>query len=146
VILLDTDHLSVLVNRRAEAHARLLERLLAAADSAALPVISVEEQCRGWLAQIQRMRDVRKQVQPYERLAKFFDFLTEWEIVPFDALAADRFVGLRRQRVRIGTQDLKIASVALVREALLLSANLRDFRLVPELRVENWLTDNGESR
>ena len=35
--------------------------------------------------------------------------------------------------------DLKIAAIALVNDALLLSGNLRDFRQVPGLRVENWL-------
>ena len=35
--------------------------------------------------------------------------------------------------------DLKIAAIALAHDALLLSANLRDFQAVPDLRVENWL-------
>jgi predicted nucleic acid-binding protein len=34
---------------------------------------------------------------------------------------------------------LKIASIALVIDALLVTANLRDFSLVPGLRCENWL-------
>ena len=146
MILLDTDHLSVLANRQATGHARLIERLSAATDASALPVVSVEEQCRGWLAQVQRVRDVRKQVHPYERLARLFDFLGEWDVVPFDEAAADLFLHMRRQRVRVGTQDLKIATIALVRQALLLSANLRDFRQVPGLRVENWLAENGAAR
>jgi predicted nucleic acid-binding protein len=37
--------------------------------------------------------------------------------------------------------DLKIAAIDLSRGGKLLSANLRDFRLVPDLSVENWLTD-----
>ena len=35
--------------------------------------------------------------------------------------------------------DLKIASIALVNDALLITANLRDYSLVPKLRCENWL-------
>ena len=35
--------------------------------------------------------------------------------------------------------DIKIASIAIANDALVLSANLRDFELVPGLRVENWL-------
>jgi tRNA(fMet)-specific endonuclease VapC len=35
--------------------------------------------------------------------------------------------------------DLKIAAIALVNDALLLTANLRDFERVPRLRIENWL-------
>ena len=57
----------------------------------------------------------------------------------FTAEAAMQFNNLRKQRVRIGTQDLKIASIALEHDALLLSANLRDFEQVPGLRVEDWL-------
>jgi tRNA(fMet)-specific endonuclease VapC len=48
-------------------------------------------------------------------------------------------VTLRQQRIRIGTMDLKIASIALVSDALLVTSNLRDFRLVPGLRCEDWL-------
>jgi len=51
--------------------------------------------------------------------------------------AADRFDGLRRQRIGIGSMDLKIASIALINEALLVTSNLRDFSLVPELRCES---------
>jgi tRNA(fMet)-specific endonuclease VapC len=75
----------------------------------------------------------------YERLAKMFDFFRNWEIVLLDERAADEFARLRKQRIRIGTQDLKIASIALVHDALLLSANLHDFSQVPGLRVESWL-------
>jgi tRNA(fMet)-specific endonuclease VapC len=35
--------------------------------------------------------------------------------------------------------DLKIATIALVHDALLLSANLRDFQQVPDLRVADWI-------
>jgi hypothetical protein len=38
--------------------------------------------------------------------------------------------------------DLKIASIALVRNVLVLSANLRDFQQVPDLRVEDWRCTN----
>jgi tRNA(fMet)-specific endonuclease VapC len=56
-----------------------------------------------------------------------------------DERAADRFASLRRQRIRIGTMDLKIAAIALVNDALLVSANARDYSAVPDLRCDNWL-------
>ena len=88
---------------------------------------------------INRLRDVEAQPPAYQRLANLFKLLADWQIVVFDASAAAEFKRLRKQRVRIGSHDLKIACIALVRDALLLSANLRDFQKVPELRVENWL-------
>jgi tRNA(fMet)-specific endonuclease VapC len=59
----------------------------------------------------------------------------------FDERAAAEFARLRKAKVRIGSMDLKIASNAPVHDALLLSANLRDFEKVPGLRVEDWLKE-----
>ena len=100
----------------------------------------VEEQLRGWLAEIHRVRGVHKQVVPYLRLTKLIDFVGNWPIVAWNELAADIFGQMRRSQVRIGTQDLKIAAIALAHDATLLSANVRDFEKVPGLRVENWLS------
>jgi tRNA(fMet)-specific endonuclease VapC len=40
--------------------------------------------------------------------------------------------------LEIGRADLLIASIALSRQATLVTRNLRHFRLIPGLRVENW--------
>jgi tRNA(fMet)-specific endonuclease VapC len=140
VILLDTDHVTVL---RYVEHPRctaLKTRLQSVTGEViATTVITLEEQLRGWLAEISRWRDVRKQTTAYEKLANLFRFFSRWEVVPFDAQAAVQFERFRKQRIRIGTQDLKIASIAVVHHAHLLSANLHDFQKVPGLRVENWL-------
>ncbi|HTU19676.1 MAG TPA: type II toxin-antitoxin system VapC family toxin [Gemmataceae bacterium] len=61
-------------------------------------------------------------------------------MIEFDDRAAAEFARLRK-KVRIGSMDLKIASITLVHDALLLSANLRDFEKVPGLRVEDWLKE-----
>jgi tRNA(fMet)-specific endonuclease VapC len=139
MILLDTDHFSVFTDERDPRHELLNRRMEAATELVACTVVSVEEIIRGWLALIHRWQDVHRQVPAYARLAKLFDLLSDWEIVPFDESAADRFKRLRRQRIRIGTMDLKIASIALVNDALLVSANVRDYSVVPYLRCENWL-------
>ena len=70
---------------------------------------------------------------------KLIDFLGDWIIVEWDEPAAATFRRLRAGRVRIGTQDLKIAATAIAQDASLLSANLRDFEQVPGLNVEDWL-------
>jgi tRNA(fMet)-specific endonuclease VapC len=72
-------------------------------------------------------------------LAKLVSTLNEWRVAAWNDPSADQFFELRRARIRIGTQDLKIASIALTQDALLLSANLRDFEQVPGLQVEDWL-------
>jgi len=139
MILLDTDHLSVLTDRRAAGNVALVRRLERAEEPLAIPIVAVEEQCKGWLAKLNRTRNIHEQVNPYERLTELFEFLAEWDIISLNEAAAGRFAELPRQKIRIGSQDLKIAAIAITWNALLLSANLRDFQKVPGLRVENWL-------
>jgi tRNA(fMet)-specific endonuclease VapC len=70
---------------------------------------------------------------------RLFEYFRSFTIVLFDERAADQFDALRSAKIRLGTMDLKIAATALVNNALLLSANRRDFERVPGLRVEDWL-------
>ena len=137
--LLDTDHLSVFTDERDPRHGPLNTRMEAASDQVACTIVSIEELLRGWMAIIHRLRDAHRQLPAYARLGQLFNVLSDWEIAPFDERAADTFADLRRQRIRTRTMDLTIASIALVDDALLVTANLRDFSLVPGLRCENWL-------
>jgi tRNA(fMet)-specific endonuclease VapC len=117
MILLDSDHLSVLADPRQTKGIKLKHRLRSSGESVALPVVTLEEQFRGWLALIRRSNDVHKQIVPYLRFQNLIVFLREWEIVGWNEPTADEFKRLRAARVRVGTQDLKIASLALVNDA-----------------------------
>ena len=140
MIVLDTDHLSVLGYLKDAHAAALIARMHESGESHfAISIVTVEEQLRGWLSLINQLPDAHKQVIDYERLMTRLAFFAGWKILPFDTRAADEFKRLRRAKVRVRTMDLKIASIALVHDALLLSANLRDFRSVPGLEVEIWL-------
>jgi tRNA(fMet)-specific endonuclease VapC len=60
------------------------------------------------------------------------------QVLPFDAASFATFASLRAQRLRVGTLDLRIASIALVRNPVVLTRNLRDFQCVPGLTAEDW--------
>ena len=140
MILLDTDHLTVISFPDDSRFQTLRARMdLSADQDFATSIVCAEEQMRGWLAEINRWRDIRRQAIAYDRLAMLLEFLAQWEIMRLDERAIEEFGRLRNKRIRLGTQDLKIAAIALANNARLLSANLRDFRRVPGLRVENWL-------
>ena len=47
--------------------------------------------------------------------------------------------GHQPRQYSIATRNLKIAAISLASNALLLTANRRDFEKVPGLRFENWL-------
>ena len=137
MLILDTDHLSEL-ERGSPSGIALEVKLIRSGDVAVSTIISAEEQLRGWLAQIAR-RDVHDQVDPYRRLQARLAFYAKWTLLPWTPGAADRYIMLRQNKVRIGPMDLKIASIAREHGGTVLSQNLADFKQVPGLRVESWL-------
>ena len=118
---------------------RLIQRLDASGEDPAITIISVEEQLRGWMAQIGRLQDPFRQTAPYRRLQERITSFAEWTVLPWTQEAAEIFVRLRENGVRIGRMDLKIAAIALSHGALLLTRNLRHFEKVPGLHAEDWL-------
>jgi len=141
MILLDTDHVSVLQIPDSDRRNTLLARIDEASIDSTIgtTIITIEEQLRGWLASIAKERLVKRHARPYRELRKLFLFFTDWHIADFTDAAVAQFEKLKSAKVRIDTMDLKIASISLANDALLLTANKRDFEQVPGLRFENWL-------
>ena len=139
MIVLDTDHLGEFQKGTSVAAQRLRHRLDSTSEMVATTIVSIEEIMRGWLAAIHRQNDPAKQIPSYERLARLISNSASWRVLPWDANAVSEFQQLRAARLRLGTMDLKIASIVLANDAVLLSANLRDFEKVPKLQVEDWL-------
>ncbi|MEO6751169.1 MAG: type II toxin-antitoxin system VapC family toxin, partial [Chthoniobacteraceae bacterium] len=65
MFVLDTDQLSVLEGPDVALRQTLVARLAPQADALFTTIISVEEQMRGWLAEIRRTNDPRQQVRAY---------------------------------------------------------------------------------
>jgi tRNA(fMet)-specific endonuclease VapC len=140
MILLDTDHLSVLVYSEHSQYATLAQRMLASDDKDfRASIVSFEEQTRGWLAEVNRCKQPKDFVRPYRKLGDLLDFYCDWELLSFCDKSAAILQEFRAQKIRVATQDLKIAAVALANDALLLTANSVDFERVPNLLMENWL-------
>ena len=105
----------------------------------AATVITVVEQIQGWLAFIRRGIQAQDAARGFERLREAMAFyLTIQIFLPYDAAAVAEFERLRRNKIRIGTQDLRIASIALSKNATVLTRNMRDFGRVPGLKIEDW--------
>jgi tRNA(fMet)-specific endonuclease VapC len=141
MIVLDTDHLSVLERSDQPGSGALRARL------AHLPPVEVvttitnyEEQMRGWMTYLARARSVAHQVEAYRRLLQHLDNYRRIPVLVFDEAAAIVFQRLQRARLRIGAMDLKIAAIVVSRDATFLSRNLTDFRQVPGLQAEDWTT------
>ena len=138
-VVLDTDHLSVLQWQEQPACDRLLARLdQLPPDDIATTIISFQEQIQGWLAYLGRARKPDQIVLAYARLEIIWRSFLKMNVLSFTDAAQAQFTALRRQCRRLQAMDLRIASIALATNATLLSRNLRDFRQVPGLTVEDW--------
>ena len=93
---------------------------------------------RGWLSLIARTRNTPQEVDAYRRLDSLLTVFRAIPLLSYDGPAADQFAALRAQRVRVSSMDLRIAAIALSKDALLLSRNNKDFGRIPSLKVEDW--------
>ena len=138
MLVLDTDVVSLLQYPDTERAQELNAWLAARNRLIAVTVTTFEEQVRGRLAACSRAKTAEAYSHATSRLSQI---LTEYQnriLLPFDDRAATEFNRLKRLKVRIGTMDLRIASIVLANAATLISRNLRDFQQVPGLQVEDW--------
>ena len=137
--IFDTDHLSALIRGGAAANVLLQRLSILNIREVSTTIVTYEEQTRGWLSLMAKMKTVDRQVEAYQRLQKHLRNFCTIPIIGFDESAAKMFKNLQKARIRIGTMDLKIAAIVLTSNATLLTANENDFAQVPELVYENWL-------
>lgn len=101
-------------------------------------VITVEEQYGGRLAQIRKAQNPEALILAYDLLTATFSLFSQLEILKYDRSADDYFRQFRQQGIRIGTQDLRIASIVLAHSGILVTRNQKDFGQVPGLTIEDW--------
>lgn len=141
MFILDTDHIGILQRADGASYELLARRIAARPQSDFhVTVVSFHEQILGWNAYIARAKEQKGIIRGYRRLEQILSDFANAQVLSFDDHAAKLFEDLRRQRVRIGTMDLRIASIALATNMTVLTRNHVDFQRVPGLMFEDWTT------
>mgnify|MGYP001569403275 CR=1 FL=1 len=139
MIILDTDCLSLLDRERLLESSKLRQKLdHFSPDEIVTTIITFEEHMRGWLSFVAKAKTLEQQVYAYEKLNCFLESYRNTIVLPFDENAAEIYKNLKSNKIRIGSMDLKIASIAISRKAILVSRNLKDYEQVPNLVVNDW--------
>ena len=130
----DTDHISLYGRDFPE----IVERVAFTQTPLITTVVTVEEQIRGRMKQLAETKTDSHRSQVYEWLTQTIRFLNAFEVLQYTVEAQQTFIRLRSERVRIGTRDLQIASIALAHGGVVLTRNRKDFAQVPGLTMEDW--------
>ena len=87
---------------------------------------------------------VSKSKRKKQNQQRLDEFLTPFEIIPYDETASKYYGEIRsqieKQGVVIGPLDLLIAAHALSRELVIVTNNEKEFKRIKSLQVENWAT------
>lgn len=85
-----------------------------------------------------------KSSRPAQNKLAIAEFLAPLEILPYDDMAAQEYGKVRayleKQGTPIGSMDMLIAAHALSLNCILVTNNEREFRLIPNLKIQNWAT------
>jgi tRNA(fMet)-specific endonuclease VapC len=77
-------------------------------------------------------------MRAYRRLGETLQLFCSIRVLPYDPAAAEFFEAFRRQGIRIGTLDGRIAAITLAHRATLVTRNRRDFEQCPGLSLDDW--------
>ena len=87
---------------------------------------------------LSQAKDDARREQIYQRMALTVTALSGWLVLPLSCAALGQHAILIRQRLNVGSNDLKIAASALEHNATVVTRNLRDFGRVPGLPCQDW--------
>jgi tRNA(fMet)-specific endonuclease VapC len=137
--LFDTDHITFLRSGSGVEYVRIISRMKQHPITDFYhSTVSFHEQVLGANKVIQQAGQTVRVCDGYRLLHSYLSYYASTQLLDFDQQALAQFVALRKQKVRIGTMDLRIASIALAHDMTVLTRNLRDFQQVPGLACEDW--------
>ena len=136
--LLDTDTLTHLYT----GNSNVIDRLKSVADpEIGITIITKVEVLRGRIDYLIKAETGVSLLKAQELLFRTEEFLSELLIIPTSQAASIEFDRLRATSKfrKIGRADLLIASITLANRAILVTRNLRHFKQIPGLKLENWV-------
>ncbi|AFY32981.1 type II toxin-antitoxin system VapC family toxin [Calothrix sp. PCC 7507] len=136
--VLDTDHVSLLLER----HPQVSRRVAVMGADVAISIVTVQELFNGWVVRINGAREVEDVVRLYGKLSRTVALFGRVRVLDFDEKAGETFQRLLKENPTLSKQrlqkDMRIAAIALVNDAVVVTRNYRDFSQVSSLNIEDW--------
>ncbi len=133
--IFDTDHVSLFQYQHPQVTRRVKNTN---PNEIAVTIITLEEQLYGRLNKIRRANKSTALVSAYAKLQATWDFFNTVNLLNFTEEANAHYTSLISQRIRIGTQDLKIGAITLSVDGIVVTRNQKDFAKIPNLQWQDW--------
>lgn len=141
MFVLDTDHWTVLQLRTGPEYERLIERLAGVGRLNCFTTITTfHEVMKGWLKYIASPKSQQSVVFAYTRFEGILTAFAKSELLSYSEKAAEEFERQRSLGCRIGTMDLRIASIAISHGMTVVTRNTVDFSKVTGLDLQDWIS------
>ncbi len=139
MFVFDTDHLVILQRESEPEVSRIRDKMSRfATNDFFVTIVSFHEQVAGWYDHLGKAKKQRDVVFAYGMFREVLADFKALQVLDYDDQAAAAFASFVKQRIRVGTMDLRIASIVLANDMTLLTRNTIDFERVPGLRIEDW--------
>jgi tRNA(fMet)-specific endonuclease VapC len=105
------------------------------------PIVVIEEILRGRLNAIRLAQAEKSKLSvdhAYQLLELSIADFQKIKVLSHTSQAEALVKPWRKQKIRIGNSDLRIAAICVVHSATLISRNRKDFEQVPDLSIEFW--------
>ena len=133
--LIDTCIFRHWAKRRDPAYSRIMNN---ASQGIVLPIVSVGEVIYGWHKEVTKKVADKEALALYDSMQKAIAIFQDTTVLPFDNLAMEVMTSIRPGRGHISASDLRIASIAINYNLILVTNNTNDFSGIPDLMIEDW--------
>lgn len=134
----DTDVLTEIFAGDAVLRARLDE---IDADKRGIPIVAASEIVRGWLNLIRQAESGKARTPPdvaFLRLQQSLVNMAPLALLPYTAAAHTIVEGWKAAKIRVGTNDMRIAAICIDYGATLVTRSARDYAQLPGLTFDVW--------
>ncbi|MBD2502373.1 type II toxin-antitoxin system VapC family toxin [Anabaena azotica] len=136
--ILDTDHVSLLL----QGNQAVKSKVTQVYPHLAITIVTVQEIFNGWVVKINDRTESTNLVNLYTKLWTTQEYFKAVKILNFDTAAYTCYQRLLRENQQLNKKrlqkDLRIASIALSTNAVMVTRNQKDFSQIPDLVLEDW--------
>ncbi len=136
--ILDTDHASLFL----AGNKSIIAAVAKHSNDVSITLITVQELFNGWVGRLNAPTQANNITYLYTKLWKITEFFKVIKVLNFDENAENYYQFLRQSSNALAKKriekDLRIASIAIVQNATIVTRNYRDFCQIPNLKIENW--------